>query len=313
MNTVLAEISYSAILWGSLIVALLWYVRSRIRHEFSRVLLWIPLGWFGLHTVIAWYAFFIPPGGRLIDAATGVPIGNRRVVTTWISYPIPIIGISTCTGRQAHLTKEDGTFAFRFAPYATLFSGTYRRFVNPMVPGHYDESWDGYWLTPPRGDMRARRYFVGRQNVPMPIGKWCEFSSTPQYEYGAPYVSKQRPAGIVGLLPGEEPPFDATYREACIEKRDWTLNYIYMKAMLDEARYSGPRLELGGGLPIAPPASMQYEMDQIAIGCDAHNGTCTKAIVPEVRESFCGYMAEVRAFNQAHRTPMLQSEPVPES
>ena len=281
MNELLGELLYSAIFWGSLVTLLLCWLLRKISNRFGRAVLWLPLVWFVVHTVIAWYGFLLPPSGRLIDADSGAPIKNSRVIATWSSYPLSL-WTSYCTGKQAHLTRSDGAFAFRFAPYPTLLLGSFYRGLNPEVPGRIDNQRGALMLAPLRGDVLIQRYAPGRETFGG-VGGDCDIQIAPQY------------SDNLQPLSGEESPFEVMYREACIEHQPWTLTDHFIRDMMMRR----PKVSGGySGWPPkdAPPEEIQHllleELDPR--GCPPIGNECASSISSETHEKFCTYFATQR-------------------
>ncbi|MDZ4811074.1 MAG: hypothetical protein SGI99_00465 [Pseudomonadota bacterium] len=278
MLSFLAEILFSAILWGSLITWWLWRKRKTDRGRFRHGLLTFGMGWFGLHTAIALYGLLIPPSGRLIDANTGAPIKNTRVVVTWLRYPLPIF-VSGCSGQQAHLTDNDGGFAFPLAPAPTLFVGTLGRSLHPQVPGRVLNGRSRIfpqWLL---GDIPIRHFEPGRERIDSSPGVNCKaLPLTAQYRRG--------------LLRGEEHPFDLHYREACIEKQPWTLTDMYLSEMMSSSWLLGRRLSPTETITVPPSLHLLEEYRRLLAlqGCPGHS-LCTTTVEPAVRDKFCAYFA----------------------
>ncbi|MDZ4812500.1 MAG: hypothetical protein SGI99_07755 [Pseudomonadota bacterium] len=270
MPIFLAEFLYSAILWGSLITALLWWLRSRAASRVMRGMLWIPMAWFGLHTAFAWYGFILPPSGTLIDADAGTPYARQRVIATWMSYPLSLWS-TACSGSQAHLTDAEGDFAFRFAPAPTLVFGSLARGLRSMVPGRINQSKMRGLLVPLLGKQTVQRYVEGRSLSRQGESLQC-----------AAYIAPQYP-DTVQPLPGEADPFAVMLREACVEKQPWTQTDIFMFEMM-RVHPSSP----------APPIDIQNEYGNMSLlGCQ--EGICVGVIAPHIREKFCGYFTSLQS------------------
>lgn len=272
MNSFWSEFLFSAVLWGSLLTALLWTLRRRSARVSHRRLLAIPLLWIGAHTAFAWYGLLLPVSGRLVDADTGAPIANARVVSTWHSYPLGL-WTSYCSGRQAHLTDAEGRFAFRFVPLPSLFAGTMLRGINPRVPGRINHRTLNTFPAPVLGDVEIQPYAAGRSVSRTGPNTECRAAFAPQY------------AGTAEL-PGELHPFDAMYREACVERRPWTLTDIFLTEMMMRRPKSATST--------APPAQIQAGLAELAgYGCE--EGICVRAVPEETRAMFCEYYGSVRS------------------
>lgn len=295
MANTLREILYSAILWGSLITWGLWRLRRAVHGDWGRIAVWSALFWFGWQTAVAWLDFVLPPSVRLIEADTGKPIANRRAVLTWHSYPIPLIWLNFCTGRQAHLSDADGHVAFRFTPYPALLSGTLSRDLDTIVPGRFRRSIETDLLAPIRGDLPMERLGIGGGHTSNFGYSSCDFNYRPQYYYdasGHPWASR------VGLLPGEESAFDTTYREACVEQQPGTLHWAYMEEIVLSARpfaWKGQRDRPRVALPAELEQGLASFLDD---RCDSHYRDCTRPVTPQVRAQFCSYVKEVRVANE---------------
>jgi hypothetical protein len=295
MNDFLAEFFYSAIFWGTLVTGFLWWLHRKNPKGFVGAVIWLPLLWFGAHTAVAWYGFFLPPSGRLIDADSREPIKNSRVVATWRSYPLPIVWIDYCVGRQAHLVDSDGAFSFRFAPYPTLLVGSMWRTVDPAVPGRHTDRRNLPPLSAPTGDVLIRRLKPGGSQVLVEQSDYyCHFSFAPQYFYSAQERHKGLHFARVGLLPGEEHPFETTYREACIERHEATLAGNYMRGMMIVSRLTGRNLKSETPLlPIPPVVEQAFALPDPA-QCPLGFGRCEDKVTPELRAQFCEYFAGIR-------------------
>jgi len=290
MPDFLYEFFYSALLWGSLVTWGLWRLRKHIHGGYSGMALWLVLVWFGWHTAVAWFDFVLPPGARLIAAESGQPLAAKRAVLTWHSYPIPIIWLNFCTGRQAHLTDGRGKVSFRFTPYPSLISGTFSRSLQMVVPGRVDESKESTLLMPIRGDMKTSRLEGG--------GGGYGHDSISCYRYRPQYYyhqnTRQPWARRAGLLPGEEDPFEITFREACIEQQDWTRNYWYIDKMMFHTPSLGGRRDQEPPMPLPEPLE-QFLKEYGDKPCDRRYGTCERRISPARHAEFCAYFSDLRS------------------
>ncbi|MDZ4813072.1 MAG: hypothetical protein SGI99_10730 [Pseudomonadota bacterium] len=285
MNNFLSEFLYSAVLWGSLLTALLWWLRSKAKSRVSRGLLFLPFWWLVLHTAIAWYGVLIPPSGRLVDADSGEPIKNARVIATWISYPMAI-WTSHCSGRQAHLTDGDGGFAFRFAPYPTLAFGTLFRGLNPKVPGRISNQKFTMLLKPLWGDVPIQKYAPGRWTSEIGPNTGCRVAIAPQFDYAD------------GLLPGEELPFDVMYREACIERQPGTFTNEYLYFMMQSSSDSAGQRHVVSGLDDPKWIAVQELRPQIVpAGCPPIGNLCAVEVSAKVHDAHCEYFSWLRELN----------------
>ncbi len=278
----LAEFFYSAIFWGSIVTALLWWLRRKIENRFGRAAIWVLFGWFALHTVIAWYGFLIPPSGRLIDADSGEPIGKSRVVSAWISYPTSPWSAG-CSGRQAHLTDDNGQFAFRFAPYPTLISGSLMRGLLMSPPGRVPEGKGDWSFKPLSGTTLIHRFKPGHRVTGNSVGTICETAVDSQENHA--------------LLPGEAHPFEVMYREACVERQPSTLTDAYLREMmrlrsiLQDSVWNWPP-------PDSPPTNIQQQQRKylgLEGRCVEGSGVCASAIEPGLRDEFCVYFTSLRS------------------
>jgi len=243
MSQFLSEFLYSALLWGTPITGLLWWLQRRARIGFVRKLLWLPLFWIGLNTANAWYGFLLPMSGRLVDADSGQPIAGVRVYANWHSIPMSV-WYNFCTGQQAHVSDARGQFAFRFVPYPSLVFGALYRGVDPRVPGRIIVNKAGYLWAPLVGDMAIPRYVPGHRTSSQGRTSGCDGSIAPQFV--------NLPKGVLNqtLLPGEEHPFEVLFREACIGQRPWTYNNQYLLDLIWERHYSQNQL---GQWTVPPP------------------------------------------------------------
>ncbi len=275
MSTFLAEFAHSAILWGSVMTSLLWWLRRRSKARVSRWMLTPLLWWMAIHTGIAWYGLVVPPMGRLVDVESGQPLPNQRVVLSWTSYPLAI-WTTYCSGRQAHLTDAEGDFIFPLAPYPTLFVGTFTRGMTPFVPGRLNHRKLSRLLMPLWGDVRIERYRHDLNLSASGPNTGCHEDFASQY-----------PDNLV-LLPGEAHPFTTMFQEACIDRQPWTLVDQYMQDMMarrpDRDQLSRP-----------PPTEIQSALRRIgAHGCaTGEGGVCAKSIDPAVRTLFCDYFKTI--------------------
>ena len=273
MAQAFSEFLYSAILWGSLATALLWWLWRRYRHRVVRGILTVPLAWVGIHTAFAWYGFVIPPSGRLIDAETGQPYANRRVIATWISYPLAL-WTSYCSGRQAHLSDAEGDISFRFAPWPTLIVGTFFRGLNPEILGRIDNRDMAIFPGPLFGEIPVSQYAPERDTSWFPNTE-CKKLIAVQYSGSQP-------------LPGEVNQFEAMRHEACVAGNAWTLTDLFMRDLdRGAARYTS------GG---APPLAIQQRLLTLGgHGCrPGEGGVCAQAISKEVRDQLCAYYITLR-------------------
>ncbi len=278
MLSFLAEFLFSAILWGSLITWWFWRRRKTAIGRFRHGLLTLGMGWFGLHTAIAFYGFLLPPSGRLIDADSGEPIKNSRVIATWTSYPFTI-WTSYCSGKQAHLTDADGDFAFRLAPAPTLVFGTLVRGLNPQVPGRIDNRKHALLLAPLWGDIPIQRYAPGRKLAGGP-NTGCHVEILPQYDFN------------LEVLPGEEHPFEVMYREACVERQPWTFYDQYLQDM----KMSGPAGR-HAELPLNDPRLIAvFKLRPLIAprGCPPIGDLCASPISADVHDTHCVYFSWLR-------------------
>jgi len=264
----ISEILYSAILWGSLGTALIWWLWRRSTRRVIRLILIMPLGWIALHTAFAWYGFVIPPSGQLVDADTGQPHANRRVIATWISYPLSL-WTSYCSGRQAHLTDAEGDFAFRYAPWPTLIFGTFVRGLNPEILGRLDNRSTALFPVPLIGDIPVDQYASGRNTSRGPNTE-CKKHIAVQYSGSQ-------------TLPGEVSQFIAMRREACVARNIWTLTDLFMLDLSRDAH----RYTFG----VAPPTAIQNLLRTFGeSGCrTAEGGICAQYISTAVRDQLCAY------------------------
>jgi hypothetical protein len=273
MAQIISELLYSAIFWGSLGTTLVWWFRRRSRHRVVRGILLFPLGWIALHTAFAWYGFVIPPSGRLIDADTGQPHTNRRVIATWISYPLAL-WTSYCSGRQAHLTDTDGDISFRFAPWPTLVFGTFVRGLNPEILGRIDNRALEIFPFPLTGNIPVDQYAPER-DISWGPNTECKKQIAVQYSDSQ-------------ILPGEANQFDALRREACIVGNAWTLTDLFMQDLSRGAN----RYASGG----APPLEIQEILRTFGQhGCrPGEGGVCVQAISKGTRDQLCAYYMTIR-------------------
>jgi len=278
MLTFLAEFLFSAVLWGSLITWWLWRWRKRAQSGFARKLLALPLFWFALQTAFGWYGLLLPPSGRLVDADSGAPIPNVRVVANWIGFLPPALWTTYCSGKQAHLSDAQGEFAFPFAPVPTLFAGVLGRGLNPLPTARIAQRRLAFGLEPLRGDMPVSQYAPGRKLGGGP-NTGCDV------EIGSQYPSNLR------VLPGEEHPFERTYREACIEQQTWSLTDAYLHDLVRSSRIRIGELADDHPLQLAPPLPMQEAIRRLAPdGCPPIGNRCVRAVIPEVRSEICTYL-----------------------
>lgn len=282
MNTFFAEFAHSAILWGSVVTSLLWWLRRRGTRRIDRWILTPLLLWFAIHTAIAWYGLFVPPMGRLVDAESGQPLANERVVVSWISYPMAI-WTTHCSGRQAHLTDAEGDFSFPLAPYPTLLVGTFARGITPHVPGRLNHRKLSRLLMPVWGDVRIERYRHDLNLSASGPNTGCHEQFASQY-----------PDNLV-LLPGEAHPFARMFQEACIAQQPWTLVDAYMKDMMLRRPDRNQSSK-------APPTEVQSALRELgAHGCaSGEGGACAKSIDPAVRTVFCDYFKTIAPSKGSH-------------
>jgi len=288
MSQFLSEFLYSALLWGSLITGVLWWLRGRARIGIVRKLLWLPLFWFGLHTLNAWYGFLVPMSGRLVDADSGQPIPRVRVYANWESIPLSI-WYNFCSGEQAHASDAEGRFAFRFVPYPSLVYGALARRLDPRVPGHIH--WDkyGYFWKPLLGDMVFQHHAPGRK-VSGESHYGCDGTVAPQSVILLPKGQVNR-----ALLPGEEHPYEVLFREACIERQPWTFNNSFLNDLVRNRPYS----QNWYGLWLPPPSisaeSFRIFQEPLAQwGCVPAGGICTRAVTPELHDRLCELLSTER-------------------
>jgi len=282
MINFLAEFLFSAILWGSLITVWLWRRRAHSTGRLRRGVLTVGLAWFALHTAIAWYGFVLPPSGYLVDADSEDPIKNARVIATWGSYPMSL-WTSYCSGRQAHLSDEDGHFAFRLAPAPTLIFGTLVRGLNPEVSGRIGIRKSAVLLAPLWGDVPIQHYAAGRRSNGTGPNTACKINIIPQYRGNR-------------VLAGEEDPFEAMYVEACIEKKPWTFTGTFLRDMTwNRPNQTDPFFAVPGqpSNPVPPEILKRVyeELDQTV--CPA-GGTCSSSVSPAVHRQFCEYFTSLR-------------------
>ncbi len=290
MSQFLSEFLYSALLWGTPITGLLWWLQRRARIGFVRKLLWLPLFWIGLNTANAWYGFLLPMSGRLVDADSGQPIPRVRVYAKWHSIPMTV-WYSSCSGEQAHASDARGRFAFRFVPYPSLVFGALYRGVDPRVPGHIH--WDkyGFFWKPLWGDMVFQHHAPGRK-VSGESHYGCDISIAPQSVI-------LLPKGQVNwaLLPGEEHPFEVLFREACIERQPWTFNDSFLNELVMKRPYSQDRL---GRWNVPPPPTVPEEIGRIireqlkSRGCPPIGDLCTYAVATELHDRLCEFLSTER-------------------
>jgi len=283
MMSLFAEFLFSAILWGSLITVWLWRRRAHSTGRLRRGVLTVGLAWFALHTAIAWYGFVLPPSGYLVDADSEDPIKNARVVATWGSYPMSL-WTSYCSGRQAHLSDEDGHFAFRLAPAPTLIFGTFARGLNPQVPGRIGIRKVAVLLAPLWGDMRIQRYVAGRTITSGGLSTACKINIIPQYRGNR-------------VLAAEEHPFEAMYREACVERQAWTFYDQYLQDMLLRGPPGG--YYASEQLPDDPrQVAVRVLLPDVATGgCPPYGNLCVSPIDANVHDTFCTYFSWLRDLN----------------
>lgn len=276
MSAFLGELLQSAVVWGSLITLSLWWLRRRSTRPTPRVLMTLPLIWFGVHTAIAWYGLLLPVSGRLTDADTGLPIANAKVISTWHSYPLGL-WTSYCSGKQAHLSDVNGRFAFPFAPYPTLFVGTMSRGINPRVPGRINHRSLLTLPIPVMGDVAIQQYAPERSESRSGPNTECKVALAPQYPNN------------LQLLPGEEHPFEVMYREACVEYRPSTLTDSFLTEMMLRRPHSVRTQQ-------DPPQHIQDGLSELAgYGCtNGEGGICARAVSEETRDMFCQYYGTVR-------------------
>jgi hypothetical protein len=290
-HTWIDEFLYSAILWGSLITLLLWWWRRPIKSRAGRIVMALPLAWFALHTAIGWYGFVWPPSGRLIEADNGAPIRNTRVIATWISYPMSLWTMR-CSGRQAHLSDDDGAFAFRYAPYPTLFAGIGFRGLRPLVPGRVQTGKMGRPWTLLRGDISFKKYAPGAKTDDDSQSVGCKVAIAPQFTY------EQVNDHAYALFPGEEHPFEVMYREACIERQPSTFTNTYLDFM------SGSSSQTMGAAyaklhPDEPRIlALREASKQLGqFGCRT-GGVCAASATKEAHDAYCAYFSWIRELQQ---------------
>lgn len=272
MAQVISEFFYSAILWGSLVTAVTWWLWRRCS-GITRAFLTLPLVWIALHTAFAWYGFVIPPSVRLVDAESGHPHTNRRVIATWISYPLAL-WTSYCSGRQAHLTDAEGDVSFRFAPWPTLVVGTLARGLNPEILGRIDNRTSATFPLPLFGETRVHHYMPDRDTSWFP-NTGCKRTIAAQYPGSE-------------TLPGEVNQFEAMLDEACVTNNPLTLTDLYMRDLARAAARYAPNL--------TSPLAIQVGLRTFGgHGCaPGEGGVCAEAIPQEVRNEFCAYYATLR-------------------
>lgn len=225
----LAEFLYSAILWGSLVSWLLWKGLRRWRNIWCYLILGGPFLWLSLHTAIAWYGFFFPPMGRVLDDSPDRPMKGERVIATWVTYPMGL-WTSHCSGRQVHLTDAEGSFAFRFAPWPTLVWGGMMRGVNSRIAGRVGESTlDMFWRWP-HGDRIAKRFTSSDQNRYVGQNTICRV-----------YLYPMHGVAEYPTAPGL-PEFRRLYQELCIDRSDWALNSSLLTDMVFAYRTTDPTI-----------------------------------------------------------------------
>ncbi|MGD9582357.1 MAG: hypothetical protein AB7V26_01615 [Lysobacterales bacterium] len=316
MSLAISEFLYSALLWGSLVTGLLWWLRRRMRPGIARKLLWLPLGWFGLHTLYAWYGFLVPISGRLIDADSGAPFARVRVYANWTSYPTSLGSFfyNGCSGQQAHVSDADGRFAFRFAPYPTLVYGVLLRGLSPRVPGRIGIGKLGGFWEPLLGDMPFQRYAPGRSTKIQWPNSGCDMTVAPQYDalhrgimgdwllpddehpFDVPsYRSGFRRAVSGTTRPAEEHPFEVLYREACVERQPWTFNDEYLRWLVWSRPFGQNRLGLWTVPPPALPEDIQgLVQEQLEPRGCSDGGSCAYAVAPEVHDRLCAFLTTER-------------------
>jgi len=260
MPLALAEFLYSAILWGSLISWLLWKIMRRWPNVWSILLLGGPFLWLCLHTVIAWYGFFFPPMGRVLDDSPDRPMAGERVIATWVTYPMGL-WTSYCSGRQVHLTDSDGEFTFRFAPWPTLVWGSLQRGVNSRVPGRIGVRTLSFFWDWPHGDRQMRRLHVGSSAIETGPSTQCRVNIAPQHE-----------PDLVPV-PTERPSFLRLYEELCVHRYAWAANGTFIR---DLRHWQRP---LGLGTPFPPELNSSFmkttgSYNVMAIPSELHDPYC---------------------------------------
>lgn len=278
MQTWFAEFLSSAILWGSLITGVLWWLRKRYTKPWPRRFLFLPFWWFVIHTAIAWYGFILPPSGTLLEADTGEPIKNTRVISTWISYPRSLWH-TYCSGRQIHLTNEKGRFAFPLAPYTTLFYGVVLRGINPSVPGRIGNRQLNFSPIPIMHVFKMQRFAAGREANQSKANTGCNSINPPR-----PHIDPV-------ILPGEDDPFEVMYREACIEKRVDTFTDQYMQNM-ERIYYFNSRAVRPKSIRNNPHiTAVQSIWPQITAqaACPNGGGLCASEIDAHAHQVMCDY------------------------
>lgn len=287
MAQFISEFFYSAILWGSLGTAVTWWLWRRCS-SVARAFLTLPLAWIALHTAFAWYGFVIPPSVRLVDAESGQPHTNRRVIATWISYPLAL-WTSYCSGRQAHLTDAEGDVSFRFAPWPTLVVGTLARGLNPEILGRIDNRTSATFPLPLFGETRVHHYAPHRGISGGP-NTGCKKSIAVQY------------SGSENLA-GEINQFEIMLNEACLTSNPLTLTDLYMQDLV-----RGAARHTSSG---APPLAIQRLFRtfgghgcrtsgipgglSFALSSREEGGICAQAIPRGVRDQLCAYYVTLRA------------------
>ena len=286
MRTFLFEFLFSAVLWGSLFTWWLWRWRGRVESGLARKLLCLPLAWIGLHTALAWYGFVLPPSGRLVDADNGAPIKNTRVTTSWVSYPMSLWN-TICSGEQAHLSDENGEFAFRFAPMPTLLFGTFYRSQLIRAPGRVLEGRGAFPLMPLIGTVPIS-HFTPNARIMGDGPFWqCELVIGP--------------GASSHLLPGEEHAFDVMYRDACVEKQAWTLTDVFIQEMMRYAFLKGRADPMGFLSRLPLPPFLRDELRRLQpVGCRPAGGLCASSINPNDRDQFCRYFTKLQAAVRDH-------------
>jgi len=286
MLTFLAEFLFSAVLWGSLITWWLWRRRKRAQSGIARKLLWLPLFWFGLHTAFAWYGFVLPPAGRLVEDQSGQPIPNARVETNWGTFPVMAL-IGDCPGFQAHLSDAEGDFSFRFAPVPTLFLSPAWRTIMPQVPGRFLTGRAVFFPKWLRGEMRIRHYQAGHSAGRF-MGGSCQRKFLPQ-NWG-------------WRLRGEEEPFSAVYREACVEQQPWTLMDLFIRDLMRYAIVKGMHDPKRFVSRLPMPPALNAKFNAIRPGaCGSEEGVCATAIDPALRAEICSYFTNLIRITQEER------------
>lgn len=272
MAQFISEFFYSAILWGSLGTALTWWLWRRFSSPLARSFLALPLGWIALHTAFAWYGFVIPPSVRLIDAESGHAHANRRVIATWISYPLAL-WTSYCSGRQAHLTDAEGDVSFRFAPWPTLVFGTLARGLNPDILGRIDNPALAIFPIPLFGETQVYHYAPHRSISGSPNTE-CKKTMAVQY-------SDSR------TLLGEVNQFEVVLNEACVARNPLTLTDLFMQDLdRGAARYTSSG---------APPLAVQRLQRTLGgHGCPGEGGVCAQFIPGGIRDQLCAYYITLR-------------------